>query len=308
MKRLLVLLLAAGCASQPAPAPAPAAVPPPAPAAAVPPPARQNPSPMVETTRAHDRLTRKSLAGRRFAVESVLEKPVEVLVTPAAAEAERVDYLIHFHGASWIPMQVAEESGKRLVVIAVNLGAGSGRYSRPFGESEAFEEIVKRVSQETRVPGRIYLSAFSAGYGAIRQILLKQPERIAGVLLLDGLHTSYDPEEKPLADGGKLEESGLAPFLEYARRAVRREKRFVVTHSEIFPGTFASTTETADWLLSQLGIKRTPVVKWGPLGMQQLSEIRLGHFVVQGFAGNTAPDHIDHFHAMGTFLPALLGP
>ena len=34
---------------------------------------------------------------------------------------------------------------------------------------------------------------------------------------------------------------------------LRDGKRVIITHSEIFPGTFASTTETADYLLAQLG-------------------------------------------------------
>ncbi|MGZ5494388.1 MAG: hypothetical protein ACXW3E_13810, partial [Thermoanaerobaculia bacterium] len=108
-----------------------------------------------------------------------------------------------------------------------------------------------------------------------------------------------------VAEGGKLDETKLAPFLRYAERAARGEKRFIFTHSEIFPGTFASTTETADYLLQQLGLKRTPVVQWGPRGMQQLSEARRGSFVVLGFAGNSGPDHIDQLHSLPEFLPML---
>jgi hypothetical protein len=40
--------------------------------------------------------------------------------------------------------------------------------------------------------------------------------------------------------------------------------------------------------------------------MQQLSEARSGRFVLMGFAGNSAPDHIDHFHAMPDLLHRLL--
>jgi hypothetical protein len=88
---------------------------------------------------------------------------------------------------------------------------------------------------------------------------------------------------------------------------MRREKRFLVTHSEIFPGTFASTTETADWLLHSLGLRRKPVLRWGPRGMQQLSAVRAGRFELLGFAGNSAPDHIDQLHAMPELLARLLG-
>ena len=79
-------------------------------------------------------------------------------------------------------------------------------------------------------------------------------------------------------------------------------KRAIVTHSEIFPGTFASTTETADYLAAQLGLRPRPVLKKGPMGLQQLSEIRDGHFRLIGYAGNSAPDHVDQLHSLPVFL------
>ena len=130
--------------------------------------------------------------------------------------------------------------------------------------------------------------------------------RVDAVLLLDGMHTSYVPEGQPLAAGGTLDTTNLIAFAAFARAAMRGEKRFVVTHSEIFPGTFASTTETADWLLHSLELVRTPVLTWGPRGMQQLSEIRAGRFELLGFAGNSGPDHIDHLHAMPELLAQTL--
>jgi hypothetical protein len=36
--------------------------------------------------------------------------------------------------------------------------------------------------------------------------------------------------------------------------------------------------------------------------MQQLSEVRRGRLEILGFAGNSAPDHIDQFHGMPEFL------
>jgi hypothetical protein len=158
--------------------------------------------------------------------------------------------------------------------------------------------------------GHITLSAFSAGHGAVRAILAdpRQFARVSAVLLLDGMHTSYVPERQVLAEGGTLDTANLVAFRDFARAAVNGEKRFLVSHSEIFPGTFASTTETADWLLASLGLHRTPVLQWGPRGMQQLSELRAGRFELRGYAGNTAPDHVDQLHAMPELLARLLVP
>ena len=81
----------------------------------------------------------------------------------------------------------------------------------------------------------------------------------------------------------------------------------LITHSEIFPGTYASTTETADYLIKTLDLKRKPVLKWGPVGMQTLSETRFKGFTILGFAGNTAPDHVDHYHGLPRFLTYVVG-
>ena len=36
--------------------------------------------------------------------------------------------------------------------------------------------------------------------------------------------------------------------------------------------------------------------------MQQLSRAGAGKFLILGFAGNSAPDHVDHLHALGEWL------
>jgi hypothetical protein len=130
--------------------------------------------------------------------------------------------------------------------------------------------------------------------------------RVSGVLLIDGMHTSYVPEGSVLASGGTLDTSNLVALTAFARAAVHGEKRMLVTHSEIFPGTFASTTETADWMLAALPVTRRAVLRWGPRGMQQLSEAHAGRFTLYGYAGNTAPDHVDQLHALPELLKQLL--
>lgn len=269
-------------------------------------PAPQNPSPMVENTRVHERVEQRPLAGKHFVVRGELPRDVEVEITPAAESAKEADLVIHFLGSSWLPMQAAEDLGRPIVIAAVNLGAGSARYAEPFRDPSVFPRLVAAIRSQSPPIRAIYLSGFSAGYGAIREILTQRPAEIAGVLLIDGLHTGYVPERKVVAEGGHFDTTRLMPFLDYAERAADGDKRMVVTHSEIFPGTFASTTETADWLLMRLGIKRTPVVQWGPHGMQQLSEARKGSLLVMGFAGNSAPDHIDQLHGLETWLRMLL--
>jgi hypothetical protein len=228
-----------------------------------------------------------------------------------------VQLVIHFHGVAWLPHQAAAQLPSPTAVAAVNLGAGSALYHHTFAHPAVFDSLLAAIGREmaavtgkTSRVARLTLAGFSAGHGAIRAIL-RDPRHFAAidaVLLLDGMHTSYIPERTVLEAGGVLDTTNLAVFADLARAAVRGEKRFVVTHSEIFPGTFASTTETADWLLRTVGLLRTPVLRWGPRGMQQLSESRAGRFELLGFAGNTGPDHIDHLHAMAEMLARVAEP
>ena len=124
------------------------------------------------------------------------------------------------------------------------------------------------------------------------------------VLAIDGIHTGY-VGGKPGPQESQLETENLGIWVQLVRDAIAGRKRLVVTHSEIFPGTFASTTETADYILGALTVKRRAVVKWGPMRTQQLSEVRQGRFLLIGYAGNSAPDHVDQLHSLPDYLKWL---
>ena len=281
---------------------------------ATPPAAVQNPSPMIEETRRHERLVPRELGAVHRSFAGPLGKPVEVWIPDRADRGADVSLVVHFLGAAWLAEYAVSRLGRSTVAAVVNLGAGSGVYDRAFSDPAAFDSLLAGVTREISASSgrephlrRVTLTGFSAGHGAVRAIL-REPRhfaRVDAVLLLDGMHTSYVPEGTVLATGGTLDPRNLEAFVRFAQAAVRGEKRLLVTHSEIFPGTFASTTETADYLLRALGLHRTPVLRWGPRGMQQLSEVRAGGFELLGFAGNTAPDHVDHLHAMPEFLERL---
>ncbi len=261
----------------------------------------QNPSPMVEHSRAHPRLKQETPEGRREKLE------LGTLFLPAKLKLKSpVPLFIHFHGGIWLPEVAAAQAGKT-AVISIQIGAGSSAYARPFADAQLFSRLIAEAETKAGVKfGPISLTSWSAGYGAVRAIL-KVPEhyaRVDKVLLIDGLHAGY-VGGKPgtgKSSESELEAGDLDIFLKFARDAAAGRKRMIITHSEIFPGTFASTTETADWLLAQLGLKRTAVVKWGPMQTQQLSEARAGKFCLMGFAGNTAPDHVDQLHSLPEYL------
>jgi hypothetical protein len=262
----------------------------------------QNPSPMVEHTRTHPRLKDEKPEGRREKLST------GTLFIPAGLKGERVPLFVHFHGAPWLAEVAAAKWGKA-AVIAVNLGSGSATYARPFADAKAFRELLKEAEEKAGMRfGPVGLTAWSAGYGAVREILKTDDgyERVAFVLLLDGLHTGYESGQSGPQES-KLVAADLEPFVRFAKDAAAGKKRMIVTHSEVFPGTFASTTETADHLLRAAGVKRKAVLKWGPMGTQQLSEAREGKLIVVGYAGNSAPDHVDQLHALPDFLAWVEG-
>ncbi len=259
----------------------------------------QNPSPMVEHTRLHPRLKEDRPSGKRIPLR------IGTLFLPEKLPATDAPLFVHFHGGTWIPEFAATKIPA--AVIAVQLGAGSATYGKPFADPKAFGELLQEAEAKAgRKFDHMGLTAWSAGYGAVRAIL-KTPEyyeRVQFVLLCDGLHSGY-VGGKPGPKESNLVAEDLAVFVKFAKDAAVGKKQFVLTHTEIFPGTFASTTETADHLLTQLSLKRKPVLRWGPMGTQILCEVKEGRFHLLGFAGNSAPDHVDLLHAMPELLSEI---
>jgi hypothetical protein len=279
--------------------------------------APQNPSPMEDETRAHERIENKEYPGIAFEIRDLFSKPVQLFVPQKSLRATAFDLLIHFHGAPYVTEFAATKYTGNIIAGTLSVGSGSKVYNDAFVDTTKFRTLVDSIVTETKKQlkhdvklRRIFLSGFSAGYGAIRRIISSEWNfaRVDGILLLDGFHTSYLPERKVLAEGGRIDSTGLLPYIRFAQDAAanKSRKKFLITHSEIFPGTFVSTTEATGSLLHTLSIKRKPVLKWGPLGMQQLSSSRRNHFAVHGFAGNTARDHVDHLQGLYWFLRELM--
>lgn len=268
----------------------------------------QTPSPMADSTRPHPRITQSEPAGGRLELKSL--KGAKVFAGPRVNTSKPVPLVVHFHGVSWLVETHIARSLPQAVLITVNLGSGSSAYGRPFSDPELFQAVIDEASQSLQLKrgwSSITLTGFSAGYGAVRAILRqdKNLARVNNVLLLDGMHASYSPEGKVLADGGVVNAADLDSFVKFAREAVAGRKTFVFTHSEIFPGTYASTTECSDFVLAAIGVKGRPKLKTGPIGMQQLSVADSGRLHVIGYAGNTAPDHVDHLQAMPAWLKLI---
>ena len=273
----------------------------------------QNPSPMAEYTRPHHRIPIDSVPDAGITIDLSGGFQGKLYVPDKWKNEDQASLLIHFHGDSRVAQYAIDQQSTPWVLFHCQWGSGSSAYSRPIQElgANAFLDTilsaVQKMLPETQIAS-ICLSGWSAGYGAARSLIsdANTASRIDGILLLDGLHCSYVPEGKVMAEGGAIDSTQMQVFLDWAKLAVSGDRSFLMTHSSVFPGTFASTTETAEYLLQTLGIRRQPMLAEGPVGMQQTSVAGRGKLRILSFAGNSAPDHVDHYHGMGMFLSSCL--
>ena len=266
----------------------------------------QNPSPMQDFIRAHDRVSIDECIGKRIGW-MLGDKKVQLFIPQTISNDSPNDLIIHFHGNPRVTEFSICKSPDQ-ILLTVTGGFGSRSYEQLFDQRSNFTTLLDHIEKETGISqfASITISGWSAGYGAIRAILVHHEEQISNVILLDGIHASYIPENQVLHEGGQIDASDLKEFLDFAKKAVQGEKKMLITHSSIFPGTYASTTESTQYLIDQLSLKRTPVLVNGPVGMQQVGVVQSNGLTILSFAGNTAPDHIDHIHGLGHFLAKLL--
>ncbi len=268
----------------------------------------QNPSPITDSARPHPRIAQVEVPGRRTELTTL--KGAILFAGPKVKPNKAVPLVIYFHGVSWLMEYHIAKHFPNAALITVNLGSGSRVYGDPFSEAEMFQNLIDEASKVLELKkgwSSITLVGFSAGYGAVRAILRHEVnfQKVNNVLLLDGIHASYVPEGKRLADGGIIKADDLDSFVKFAREAVAGKKSFLISHSEIFPATYASTTECVDYLLTTLALKRKAELRNGPAGMQQLSVVNVKGFHIRGYAGNTGADHGDQLQAMPEWLKML---
>src|SRR5207302_384225 len=116
------------------------------------------------------------------------------------------------------------------------------------------------VAEGPRI-GRVVVSSFSAGFGGVRA-LLKVPEhfaRIDGLIMADSIYCGYAGEPKE----HRVDPALMDGFRRFAAEAAAGRKAFLLTHSALVPDGYASTAETADFLIHALGGTHEPTrVEW----------------------------------------------
>lgn len=244
-----------------------------------------------------------------------------VLAPPASPALSSVrpdgafDVVFHFHGREplrkeWV--RAMQGSAEDAVLVAVDIGIASEAYRETFRDPRTFSQVLLAVEAELQrrsgnpraFAQNVTLSSWSAGYGAVEQ-LLSQPipqSRVGSVVLLDGLHAGF-------RDAG-LNEDRMRPFVEFAKRAANGSRLMFISHSSIRTPGYASTTQTARYLVWKLGGQPTPTstTPVDPMGLERHSTFTSGNFHVRGFSGSGAADHCAHLGLMRDVLNVHLKP
>jgi hypothetical protein len=257
----------------------------------------------------------------------VLRHDGETLALPntEALVAGRYDLILHFHGSGPLVIDSyrTARAFDRAAVMVVNYGLGSDRYRGIFADGAVLnmkrrvvEERLRERGVQNPDLGRLALSAWSAGFSAIRSALSTPvvEQQVDAVLLLDALHVGRV--------GAGLDDGALEPFVRFARAAQRGERLMVITHSAVPTFHYASTRESADALLAALGLERKATDRavpppelalarsssadGEPITLKQSSAAERGAFYLFGFDGGEALDHAaQQSHMALTAVPLL---
>ncbi len=231
---------------------------------------------------------RRAVGERHPLADAELFVPEGYSVPPSGV----VPLAIHFQGGVAIAEENFVRSGHGGVLIASTLAGLSSSFSRPYRDREAFVALLTRAAEHLSTHEcavrfePITVTFFSAGYGAVRE-LLKDPEhfaRIDALVSADSIYANVVSEAVRAADAAQM-----VDFMRFAQAAARGEKTFVVAHGQT-PTPYASTAECADLLLAAVAGQRLPSARRTQRGVPIAAEFHSGGFHLYSFAEGLGGD------------------
>lgn len=216
-----------------------------------------------------------------------------------------VNIIVNYRGVSGDPKLVSKNfSGANAVIVTLEASGpkdknkGSALLQQQFGDVNKLNEIVSTIINylQKQFPDKkihkksLVISGFSGGGSVVANMVAnrnKIPGGIDGVVINDGLHVDInDPRMKAIVD--------------YAKEAQHdKNKKFKIIHTAIKP-SYTSTTQTADYIINQLGLQRQPIKdpkEFESYGFSPKSEVKDGGLeIVQMFGGDDAkaPYYVDN--------------
>lgn len=247
-------------------------------------------------------------AGRQFNLSNAAWK-VFIPNTYQARPGDVADLLVHFHGDPQTIWNNAKYAELNTIIVTVNYSGLSSAYSTPFSNSALFQtvldEALAKVRQQADIPDTLQwdnlgVSSFSAGYGAVREILKSASyrNRISGILAADSLYASTAGDGTPL-------DSQMTDYKTFATLAKNGQKTFLFTHSQVPTPGYESTEETGNELLQHLGLTATPVNSNGLGTLNFYRRAESGKFKLWGASGADGDAHLEHLRYIGEFFDDL---
>lgn len=230
-----------------------------------------------------------------------------------------VDLAVHFHTAVWFAIDEHLRRGLTGPLLIGYLGEGSTTYGKPFKDPELFGRLIGRVEQalSRRANGSsvhvnsVAITSFSAGYGAVREIL-KEDRYIAlirRIILCDSLYAGWDPATTQPGATSQPALENMQPFEKYVRLAAAGEKTFVLVHSSV-PTPYANTAATAKWIAELVDAPRVDIARGSsPASSDEdfplLYRADIGHLHLWGYGGEDAQAHMTHVRHLADVWMAL---
>lgn len=225
------------------------------------------------------------------------------------ARSHSVPLYIHFQGG----VSAARDNFVRMerdgVLLTSTLSGFSSAFSTPYEDPAAFGSLLDSVeaalTERAGHPvhcGPIVITFFSAGYGAVRE-LLKHPahyDRIDALVSADSIYASVvtgtvrAPEATQMVD-----------FQRFAQAAARGEKTFVLVHGN-YATPYASTAECADLLLASVAAERIRRRRENDQGFSTASEAHVGNFHLYTFDVDAPYIHVQCMRMIPELIRAHL--
>jgi hypothetical protein len=219
------------------------------------------------------------------------------------------DVLVHFHGDPQTFWNNAKYANLNTLIVTVNYSGLSSAYSTPFSNSALFQSLLDQALTKAReqaaIPDnlqwdKVAVSSFSAGYGAVREILKSATYRntINSLLAADSLYATTAADGTPL-------DSQMANYKTFANLARNGNKTFLFSHSQVPTYTYESTQECGDELMQYLGISSTAYNANGLGTLNFYRYAQTGNFRLWGALGSDGDSHLEHLRYIGEFLEEL---
>lgn len=222
------------------------------------------------------------------------------------------DLLVHFHGDAATYRNNAKFANLNTIIVNVEIPGLSGAYGDAFGNYDGidntakFQQLTSEALTKVRAEAdfadtlawdKLGVSSFSAGYGAVREVLKSATHRndIDVLIALDSLHASTAGDGTPL-------DSQVADYKTFATAAKNGTKTFLYSHSQVPTSGYESTSECAEELLQHVGITPAPINTTGLGTLALYRKAHAGNFTLWGATGSDGDSHLEHLRYGGEFL------